>query len=67
MIFARACMRESRDMVFDAHEKASVFPKGVSHRSIDDNIKTAMDSVLVSKDRAFNRRFEQRIPRRPPF
>jgi transposase len=59
MIFARAYMRESQEMVFDAHEKAFVFFKGTPRRGIYDNMKTAVDSVFVGKDRAFNRRFEQ--------
>ncbi|MBX9711791.1 MAG: IS21 family transposase [Xanthobacteraceae bacterium] len=59
MIFARAYMRESQEMVFDAHEKAFVFFKGVPCRGIYDNMKTAVESVFVGKERAFNRRFEQ--------
>ncbi|MGH8866194.1 MAG: IS21/IS408/IS1162 family transposase, partial [Burkholderiales bacterium] len=49
----------SQEMVFDAHEKAFVFFKGVPRRGIYDNMKTAVESVFVGKDRAFNRRFEQ--------
>ena len=59
MIFARAYMREAQEMVFDAHEKAFVFFKGTPLRGIYDNMKTAVDSVFVGKDRKFNRRFEQ--------
>ena len=59
MIFARAYMRESQEMVFDAHEKAFVFFKGVPLRGIYDNMKTAVKSVFAGKDRKFNRRFEQ--------
>ena len=59
MIFARAYMRESQEMVFDAHEKAFVFFKGVPTRGIYDNMKTAVDAIFVGKERKFNRRFEQ--------
>jgi transposase len=59
MLFVRAYMREAQEMVFDAHEKAFVFFKGVPKRGIYDNMKTAVDAVFVGKERKFNRRFEQ--------
>ena len=59
MLFVRAYMRESQEMVFDAHEKAFAFFKGVPKRGIYDNMKTAVDAVFVGKERKFNRRFEQ--------
>ena len=59
MLFARAYMREAQEMVFDAHEKAFAFFKGVPRRGIYDNMKTAVETVFVGKERAFNRRFEQ--------
>ena len=59
MLFVRAYMREAQEMVFDAHEKAFVFFKGVPERGIYDNMKTAVDAVFVGKERKFNRRFEQ--------
>ena len=59
MLFARAYMREAQEMVFDAHEKAFAFFKGVPKRGIYDNMKTAVETIFVGKDRAFNRRFEQ--------
>jgi transposase len=59
MIFARAYLREAQEMVFDAHEKAFVFFKGVPTRGIYDNMKTAIESIFVGKERKFNRRFEQ--------
>jgi hypothetical protein len=46
-------------MVFDAHEKAFAFFKGVPQRGIYDNMKTAVDAVFVGKERQFNRRFLQ--------
>lgn len=59
MLFVRAYMRETQEMVFDAHEKAFVFFKGVPTRGIYDNMKTAVETVFVGKERKFNRRFEQ--------
>jgi transposase len=59
MPFVRAYMRESQEMVFDAHEKAFAFFKGVPKRGIYDNMKTAVEAVFLGKDRKFNRRFEQ--------
>jgi transposase len=59
MLFVRAYPREAQEMVFDAHEKAFQFFKGVAKRGIYDNMKTAVDAVFVGKERAFNRRFSQ--------
>ena len=59
MLFVRAYMREAQEMVFDAHEKAFAFFKGVPTRGIYDNMKTAIETVFIGKDRKFNRRFEQ--------
>jgi transposase len=59
MLFVRAYMRESQEMVFDAHEKAFQFFKGVPKRGIYDNMKTAVETVFIGKDRRFNWRFEQ--------
>ena len=44
-------------MVFDAHIRAFAFFKGTCTRGICDNMKTAVDSVFVGKDRRYNRRF----------
>jgi hypothetical protein len=44
-------------MVFDAHNRAFAFFKGTCTRGIYDNMKTAVDSVFVGKDRQYNRRF----------
>ena len=46
-------------MVFDAHDRAFAFFKGTCARGIYDNMKTAVDSIFIGKDRAFNRRFAQ--------
>ena len=59
MLFVRAYPREAQEMVFDAHEKAFAFFKGVPTRGIYDNMKAAVDAIYVGKERRFNRRFEQ--------
>ena len=59
MLFVRAYLREAQEMVFDAHERAFQFFKGVPKRGIYDNMKTAVDAIFVGKERKFNRRFEQ--------
>jgi hypothetical protein len=46
-------------LVFDAHDRAFAFFKGACTRGIYDNMKTAVDTVFVGKDRAYNRRFLQ--------
>jgi transposase len=61
MPFLRAYPREAQEMVLDAHEKAFAFFKGACQRGIYDNMKTAVDSVFVGKERAFNRRFLQML------
>jgi len=59
MLFIRAYPRETREMVFDAHERAFAFFRGACQRGIYDNMRTAVDAVFVGPDRAFNRRFQQ--------
>ncbi len=59
MLFMCAYPRESQEMVFDAHDRAFVFYRGTCQRGIYDNMKTAVDTVFVGKDRAYNRRFVQ--------
>ena len=59
MLFVRAYPRESQEMVFDAHDRAFGFFRGACTRGIYDNMKTAVDAILVGKDRKFNRRFLQ--------
>jgi transposase len=59
MLFVRAYLRETQEMVFDAHEKAFAFFKGTPRRGIYDNMKTAVEAVFVGKERRFNRRFAQ--------
>jgi transposase len=59
MPFVRGYPRESQEMVFDAHERGFGFFRGACARGIYDNMKTAVESVFVGKDRAYNRRFLQ--------
>lgn len=59
MFFVRAYPRETQEMVFDAHDRAFAFFKGTCTRGIYDNMKTAVDTIFVGKDRQYNRRFLQ--------
>ncbi|MEI8394435.1 MAG: IS21 family transposase [Rhodospirillaceae bacterium] len=59
MPYVRVYPRQKQEMVFDAHEQAFRFWGGTCERGIYDNMKTAVDTVYVGKDRKFNRRFEQ--------
>ena len=59
MPFVRAYPRETQEMVFDAHDKAFAFFGGACARGIYDNMKTAVDAILVGKERTCNRRFQQ--------
>ncbi len=57
MMFVRAYPRETQEMVFDAHDRAFAFFKGACQRGIYDNLKAAVETVFVGKERAYNRRF----------
>ena len=59
MLFVRAYPRESQEMVFDAHDRAFAFFRGACQRGIYDNMKTAVETIFVGKERAYNRRFLQ--------
>ena len=59
MFFVRAYPRETQEMVFDAHERAFAFFKGACARGIYDNMKTAVETIFLGKDRQYNRRFLQ--------
>src|ERR1700709_2635820 len=59
MLFVRAYPRETQEMVFDAHDRAFALFKGTCRRGIYDNMKTAVETVFVGKDRLYNRRFLQ--------
>jgi len=59
MMFVRAYPRETQEMVFDAHDRAFAFFGGACTRGVYDNMKTAVETVFVGKDRQYNRRFVQ--------
>ena len=59
MPFVRAYPRQAQEMVFDAHDKAFLFYKGACQRGIYDNMRTAVDALLIGRERQFNRRFAQ--------
>ncbi|TJW12882.1 MAG: IS21 family transposase [Mesorhizobium sp.] len=59
MMFIRAYPRETQEMVFDAHDRAFAFFGGACTRGIYDNMKTAVETIFVGKDRQYNRRFLQ--------
>jgi transposase len=59
MMFVRADPRETQEMVFDAHDRAFAFFKGACTRGIYDNMKTAVDTIFVGKDRQYTRRHRQ--------
>jgi transposase len=59
MVFVRAYPRETQEMVFDAHDKAFAFFGGACARGIYDNMKTAVDTIFVGRNRGYNRRFQQ--------
>jgi transposase len=56
--FCIAYLRESLEMVLDAHVQAFEFFGGACRRGIYDNLKTVVTKVLMGKDRVFNRRFQ---------
>ena len=59
MPFVQVYPRQTQEMVFDAHTRAFAFFGGLCERGIYDNMKTAVETVFVGKDRQFNRRFAQ--------
>src|SRR5246127_4035388 len=59
MLCVRAYPREKQEMVFDAHDRAFALFKGTCGRGIYDNMKTAVETIFVGKDRRYNRRFLQ--------
>jgi len=46
-------------MVFAAHDRAFSFFKGACTRGIYDNMKAAVETIFVGRERAYNRRFLQ--------
>jgi transposase len=59
MFFVAAYPRETQETVFDAHARAFAFFGGACVRGIYDNMSTAVDAVLIGKERKFNRRLLQ--------
>jgi transposase len=57
-LFCAAYTREKLEMVFNAHLRAFEFFGGVCKRGIYDNLKTVVTKILLSKDRVWNRRFQ---------
>jgi transposase len=53
MMMVRAYPRETQEMVFDAHERAFAFFRGACTRGIYDNMKTAVETVFVGKERQY--------------
>src|SRR6201986_3694484 len=43
--------RETQEMVFDAHDRAFALFKGTCTRGIYDNMKTAVETIFIGKDR----------------
>ncbi len=58
MQFCVAYLRESLEMVLDAHVRAFEFFGGSCRKGIYDNLKTVVTKILMGKDRQFNRRFQ---------
>jgi transposase len=59
MLLVRAYPRETQEMVFDAHDRAFALFKGTCRRGIYDNMKTAVETIFVGRERLYNRRFMQ--------
>lgn len=57
--FTYAYPNETQEMVFDAHVRAFEFFGGVPEKGIYDNMKTAVNKVLMGSLREFNPSFER--------
>lgn len=57
MPFCVAYVRETLEMVLDAHVRAFGFFRGACRKGIYDNLKTVVSKVLMGKERVFTRRF----------
>jgi transposase len=62
-MFVVAYPRETQEMVLDAHSKVFAFFGGVPKRRGYDNLKTVVDAIWVGKERRFNRRFWNILPK----
>lgn len=56
-MFVVAYLRETQEIVFDAHNRAFAHFGGVPQRMVYDNLKTVVQSILSGKERRFNARF----------
>jgi transposase len=56
-IFVVAYLRETQEMVLEAHNRAFAFFGGVPAHLIYDNLKTVVEAVFTGKERKFKRRF----------
>ena len=65
MLLVQLFPREGQEMVFEAHDRAFEFFGGVCRRGIYDNMKTAVSTVFVGKERAYNRRFQEMCSHHP--
>jgi transposase len=61
MLFVRVYPRETQEMVFDAHDRAFALFKGACGRGIYDNMKTAVETIFVGKQRLYNLFFAQPV------
>ena len=59
MAFVRADPRETQDRCSTPTSGAFAFFKGACGRGVYDNMKTAVETIFVGKDRQHNRRFLQ--------
>ena len=59
MPFIRCYPRETQEMVFDAHDRAFAAFGGSCGIGIYDNMTTAVERVLIGKDRKINPRFAE--------
>jgi transposase len=57
-MFVRAYTRETQEL-FDTHERASALFRGARTRGIYDNMKTAVETIFLGRDRQYNRRVQQ--------
>jgi transposase len=55
MLFVRAYPRETKEMVFDAHDRAFALFKGTCGRGIYDNMKTAVNPARLCVPQAAQR------------
>ena len=55
--FVVAYLRESLEMLLDAHNLAFAYFGGLTRRGIYDNMKSAVTKILMGKERQFNPRF----------